>query len=1541
MLKKLLSITTFLALSAASFAWPLSYAFRIVPVRAGVLVIDSQQTSGYRANWSPHVFYNIDSNKLQKPGGWSFYNPFAPTRMTQPMIDRWTAINSLPAYGGGTIGALDSLVTKRHAPYWEVVLSQASETQLTQYDVLHLSAYGNIQLNSLEREKLRRFLESGGTLWVDFTSDVRTTVSLDVVNGFPLSFGLNTNNLGIPSYVDFFHPLLSYPFPISSNDMSAMAGTSPQISLNAVDLDALGLGDLKKLQAPTEYEFNWLTPVAVDNFGPYVTVGQVGEGHIVVTSRGVGTAVNRSVNASGNYIWNGTFEAAKPSFDRSSDAATKLIVNMIGLSVSHAQSGKGSRKSSSARIDVGAPALKKFEFPSVMDGTNYRYTPPAIFKGLTIASIGNQIVALDSDPDSDLDRDGNPDDGIQDFSLGENRDVVWTSSALNGPISAPTCAEVNDGAVVNQVAVVDATGSVQLFDAFPATPAANMAPVATAPPPTAPFQDFSLPGPGPYAPTYHDGMYFVSDMIQVGVSTVGRVWLIQASTFASPGGGAWTVGSNTSQVLARPSASPTVGYIQVSDGSGALDRVVYVPTRATGVGGGSSTAGFASLWLGAKGEKPFSSLSSGGFLRCVLRCHLQGLRTYLPNENDPLGVKLTVIDQNGNPLNGAQMNVFFDGFVNDTGGFVSFRYKAGQSLPANYSVRVDYTIDWGISSPGYAVQILRGNVLLPDDISRRRRVIGNLALGPEGNIHLVHADTQTNTTGGAYYIFKEYNRGEFRMMSRYEMFRQHQVSLNGAPAQSYAETLFDTDPVTGLAPGNILGGAFSQLTFRSGPAVHNGITYVTARGVKNGFIPCTILMAFNANPPIPEIAIGDVPGSFSIVQPDMGRSDNKAIPNVYSQFSQNQFVYERESGAERGVIRLENLMATTRGFAGNSINLSQPVIIRRVGQPDALFEPDRAGSRWSPLQYYMVFHGAESQSAPVGTGNTVFYGLTSYLPYFIRNGFGFPPPTAPEAIVLGLNSNIAPNDPFLASNATRPWMKQLYVLKTNPTFQGNPNLKWPQTEGAQTFDDWAIRLLQTSLGSTTDTSFGVVAGENTIVSWSERGPVAFSKADYVVCDEGRVARFDASGNPIWTSDTSSRTGLAGDSGFAGTSRPLVRPTRAYPINQREMMVVDTGANRIIRLDISGREVRSISRILLDPNFLPEGFREGAPLDLKQPRDVLFYTSTQLNPANMTNPRPRELWLHYLVADAGNQRIVELIDRYEADVATGRLLGPVRDGNNVEQLGVLYWHTPDNVSGKNYVYTSLSRVYLQNVGRYVYAAGIGGAMPTRADFGLDLPTAANTQPREENSGNGGVLIIDGPNTQIVNEVDVPIVSANAYYDFGTNTFNSVLVPARKKKLGNLSSVTMRNVIDATFGPRTAIMFTDSEGVFEIIQPAPNGPWVVRWMLTREAYRAIRRTVPGNIATGQNAFDFRANYAKRLDNGEILVVNGYYGRLRNNAEFQGEVLQLDGAIDTSNNNLIDGFGFGKQNLGFKLTSIKAELPPVTGARGLVVPVFADRR
>ncbi|HVT13925.1 MAG TPA: hypothetical protein VHE55_16805 [Fimbriimonadaceae bacterium] len=1542
MSRRIAGIAGCLLLGLSSFAHGQSYAQQRTNIRAAIVELDSAQTSaGQPADYAPHVWYNLDSNFAVKPAGWNIYNPAATTQATQAILDRWA---------GFTTPALNSPLTKASGPYWEVLLSQASDVQLSNYDVLLVPAYGFTNLNSIERDKLRKFVDQGGTLWIDISSN--TNFNNAQVNTFPLPVqGLTTFGSPALTDADIFNPLMMTPYALTLVNLEQMRYDRNSFA-QAIDLGTLGMSGYWQIESWLETDFGMhFNVVASSSNRPTILSAQLGDGHVVVTTSALAATLNQVPNGSGGYNTNVDFNGVTPAFDRSSQLAGKLAVNIISLGSSYPQVGGGARKGNSIPLDLLPPLLRKSGIPDTNVQANQS---PVLYKGLLVVASGNKLKVYDANPKADLDGDGNPDDGLEDFILGEDYDELWESPPMGGQISSATCGEVPGSAHKDQIWVVDDTGVLYAYDAFDVTNGkinANQTvnnPIYTIRPPEACQVDTGQPGPGPYAPTLHDGLLYVATVAQNPTS--GLIYVADPNSqqlVQTQGTTNWFVGASGSASLPVPSGSPTIGYIPVQDNSGAYDRVMYFPGRPTGAIGPSGTASITSLWMGVRGESPppnsitpnpSSPQDSPTEMVVVTRAAHQGLKVYCDSSvpigavaNRALGVKLTMLHANGDPFTNLEMQTYFEGTVTENSGVLTFPLR--QQLPANFAVRLDYSIDWAPPAAtlgGDTVQIIRGQLFLPDnyqetDPDNRRRIIGNIAMSPRGTLYCV-TSTQKETNaydGGSFYALREdIGRGGFRLLTRYQLYPRHTIPLNQAAPAIVPETLSDTDPLASMITSsgfvNMLG-TFNHLTFWGTPSVRDGVVYVTAIGRKTGGsliasqIPYGILMAFKAEPPEPEIRVGNIPDGFSLRQYDIDRSQTHAAPSATNDMSQGQFSYDRG----QGIIRFDNLMSTNRGPMVNAFSTSQPVVIRRNNAPDQVIYPDANGDKWSPLLWYSVMHGMQPTAGPMTTGGSVFVPISSYAANYLLGTL------SPSGMIEAWKADVSPTDPFLGSDSVRPWNHQLYqITLSGGVPSGNPDMLWPQLTGITSFQDYVVRLRQTKCGNSR-TCYGVAGGEGSLAAWGDRGVYTFSKADFLVADEKRLARFDAVGNPLWASDTSSSTGTA-DTGSVGTVKPLIRPVRAYPVGTNDVLVADPGANRVARIDLSGRELRSITNFVVDPANIPDGFKSNEPLTLNSPRDVATFTTYQNN----------EYWVHYLIADTGNRRVIDVVDRFSLN-ASGQPAAAIA-------TGVLYWHSPANFSGKDYDYNSISRIYEPVSQQYFYCAGIGNALPTRIDTGLDSPAGGASQEHESVAGNGGVVIFDPQDPSknvVINKIVTPNVQLNSYWDFQTGTFNSPASGSHYKLLSNVNSVTSRIVLDGSNVPRVALMITDSSGIYEVwLQDPSNDPrtdWIVRWMLPNEAYRDLRHVGTG-APMAQNPVGLHATYARRLDDGDVLVVNGYLGKTLGGADFLGEVIQVDGDINAGS-----GYNLAKPNLGFDLSALVFQLPPITGARGLVLPVFADRR
>lgn len=1556
------------ALIAAADAQTFSYAGKAQRIRAGVLIIESQRRGalgGVRANPAPHVWSNLDLDAAIKPASWRFDNPRASSVLSEAIRSRWGVLDPSGTPGVGT------RLTKRMAPYWEVSLSAEGDRALASYDVLLLPLESRLALNAPEREKMRRFVDQGGVLWVDVLNS--NQLSIDVANPLPFPFTLQTSPAG-PLFTASQHPLLNWPNPVSLMDLYLVQGFG---GIVVQDVTPGDLGSLQRILSWIPADSVRLRRVVVDATGATVLVGQIGDGHVVVTSRGVSTYLNRGVDRSTNpprIVVNDGFFAYEPVFDGAYAAAAKLAINLISQPNTFATPGGGTRQSSRRSVEVDAPLLRRFSAP--VAGLN-PFKPPVIYKGRAIFSTNDRVVVLDADPGRDLDRDGNPDDGEID-QLDSQVDVLWQSQPMAAPISAPVAVEVPNssipngfgGTVVNQILVTDAQGRVFIYDVD--TPRGSA--VAPAAGPIAPPSSGVMTG-VPHPPTVHEGLGYAVDGKQQLGQILGRVWMFDASTgqrLNSGVGEDWKI--EDTPRMREPSFSPSVGYIPILDNSGGLDKVVYVPYLP---GGANRPAGLTSIWIGVRGENPLNIVNTGGgTLQVTTRATLQGLSIYEAPASSSIGIKVTLLNPSGVPYPISSLQQIFTGAVSQSSpGILNFSLgPLGNTLNWDeVQFRIDYTIDWGKAGTGGGSipsdAFVRGNLEFPDDAATERRVRGAAAMAPNGNVFIV-TGPPSGGTGGTLFALREEGRGEFKLVYRWDLYDALTMRLNNAGGGSnelvLRAALTDQDwLVTNFI--QFLNRPMSRLTFTSGPAVSNDTVYVVATAQKpvlNGAAPVGIMLAFNADPQPAEFEISNVQSGFALLQPDVARSQTKNQPEVFSVLQSGQFSYEEEPLSNRARVRLNNMMSISRGRIRDSITTSLPLMIRRGGNTDIVIEPESqfdgggvvpgySRGRWNPLKWYWVFNGFEPGGQPIVTGDCLYVAGGSALPSLIQGQF----PPSLTGMIFAIDARMSPNDPFLRQNTYRDWHYQVNSLLPQggpPPFRVNPAQRWPQTYGIQSFDDLRVRMLQNTLS--TPTTYGIVAGEGLLMAWDSQRIYGFRKADFLVADEGRVGRYDSNGNVIWSTDKTVQAGTSTPTGHTTTGRGISRPTRVYPQGDSTYWVVDTGNSRIVRLDGAGRELRSLEGMKLDPSFDPRRARlplevpDNPRLSFANPRDVLVYESIETPATNpFSNAQPSEYWVHYIVADTGNYRLLELVDRYVYNAQQGVVEGVVeyidptstKPNQRERALGMLLWHSPATLSNRPYAYNSVDRLVVPGLtGPSVFLAfGFSNAEPGRTTFGMDSQAQ---QDFDRASGYGGIVILDmtARRTEVINEVRVPATAANVFYNEQTQQFDSPARPITTRKIENLTSTTLRYVT-SPLGPRIAVMYTDRFGVTEVVKlGAAQDQWDVRWMLLEEAYRVMRRRSSDNQPTGVNADALRATYARRLDSGDVLLASGYVGRTRNGTPFYGEVALVEGTIG-GNDNTMPWFAWNRTNLGFNSLSVKYELPPVVGGRGLVVPVFADRR
>ncbi|RYG26101.1 hypothetical protein EON82_04640 [bacterium] len=1592
-----LALAGLLALGTEASGQTQAYARKTTTIRAAVLLLDADKkdnTDQYGQTATPFAFYNLDRATGVKPEGWTFVNPYAPGMVTAETVGRYAELNTdLGGAIGTNLPTLGGSISKRNGAYWTVRLSQLNETQMGSYDVLLISPRNQLSLNPSERERLRRFVDGGGVLWVDLGSIPNGGV--DLRNNIPFAVNMSPAGSSPEVFQDVSSPLINGIRTLSAGDLS-------YINPGARSIVPVPAGALEDTSLVGEFLRYRPVVAAVNNRLPVIAQANLGDGTIVVTARGAAAFL------SGN---NPGFNAPNVALNAGARAAARLATNIVSMGSNYRQPGGGSRKSGSAVTDPSSPVLPRFKAEGtygpgdVVTGTTLG--SPVTYKGFLVATIGNRVVVFDATPGRDLDGDGDEDDGIvngagvvqdiwRDTSVGKQMDVIWASRPLAAtPLSSPVCAEVPENSLgfVDQILVTDGIGTVHIFQLnqyngyrlvggvhneapFPGTSGIVRPPRSV----NAVYESDPVTGlPRVNPPTVYGGFAYVADATSLGSTPVGRVWMIDLSTGrrVSQSGDpdpadSWYIGGPgvSGSPLPGFTAGATVGYIPIGDNSGGVDRVLYAP----GVAGSNNQPGFVSLWLGAKGESPTSFEADGVNLDITTRA---GSTTQLPiyfadGASSPAALqmhpRLTILDEFGNPLSNALLATWGFGPPQRGNAEGVIRYQTTKTTAdftaARYTIRIDYSIDWGKDPVNMTSAIERGRLLLPIrkiPMDQSQRILGPIALTTRGTLHMVQGPNSITAPGGSYYAIREdYGRGSFRVVSRFTLYNAYnQTFAAGGQTFPVPPVLEDADQVLQAAqasgaaiPPAILNAQLSGFRYAGGVTVRNGIAY-TAINANRGVLPVTMIAAFKAEPETAEIKLGrSLPTNARVTQIDWARSNPAAVvqtPTPSTLSGQSLTI-----DTDNGIIRLENLATGNPGSRNeitDCISLSQPIGVGGDTRAYQLVYPEQNGGRWSPLLWFGLWNGGTAKNAPLVAGNEAFIAADSILPNLLSSGFtNF----SPSAVLWSVDADVPTTGAFATTLPQRNWIVQAnQMVATGATIDVSPYYRMPQNRGVTQFQDWVLRLNQTKLGASIN-AFGVGGGEGIVAAWGNAGLYGLSRADFVVADQGRLLRVDSSGNPISNAFGGRFTGI-GNGGGAAELRPLVRPVKAYPIGSSEFLVVDAGGNRVVRMDDDGSELRSIDRITLDPAYKPAAYRANDPLTLKDPRDATTFEGYVYKGATevVSSQQPVEYWIRYVIADSGNGRIVELADRFNVD-ARGRIGAPITipapdpvTGTPVDtpQVGVLVWQSPslELTTKTGDYYNSISRVFVGSfgTGRYVYVAGVGRTRPTRSAAGLDNPVALE---RPSGSSGGAIVVFDPlGGTRVFDRFDLPDLRTTPFLNPATGLFDTNTTASRPpqgdRPFAGISSVTAATTLFTSGTPEAGLRITvsDADAVYEfairsstLADPNLNVSLSTpTWFINETAYTALRPALGYTL----NARSFRPVYARRLDSGDIVVVNGYSGLMRDNkTAYTGEVLLLDGTSD---------YGANKQNLGFGLSSIHFELPPLTGIRGLVSPVFADRR
>jgi len=390
-----------------------SYASERRQVRACIAVSGASTVGGVKENIEPYVFYVMDRRADLKPNGWEFVNPLAATTITGDTYLRWQTRGggNDPAFQANTpesqVFKVGAPLSKNMGAYWEVDLDTIASDDLQQFDVVLIASRNNVMsFNSDERDKLRRFADSGGTIWLEDEGGANITVPGPFVTDVTFDVALPA---ATPQLNTSHHPLVNFPFAMGPYDVQFLG-------LGAAGLTRHSHRDptLNQLVNP-----HYVAPIVLQGGVPLISAGDFGAGHLVISSAGVATGVNSFVGGA-NVVGGNTAAISGETMLGALPSDIKFAYNLIAWTSSIPTHGVNTRRSAGTRENIGSDLGRKWQTPAnsgampAGDGSG-----AVIHKGVVFWVDGNNVLhAYDASPSQDLDNDLNPDDGIPDLIFG-------------------------------------------------------------------------------------------------------------------------------------------------------------------------------------------------------------------------------------------------------------------------------------------------------------------------------------------------------------------------------------------------------------------------------------------------------------------------------------------------------------------------------------------------------------------------------------------------------------------------------------------------------------------------------------------------------------------------------------------------------------------------------------------------------------------------------------------------------------------------------------------------------------------------------------------------------------------------------------------------------------------------------------------------------------------------------------------------------------------------------------------------------------------
>ncbi|MCE5322470.1 PQQ-binding-like beta-propeller repeat protein [bacterium] len=1423
-------------------------------------------TSGYLlGNGVGELFYLLDNLTSMKPAGWTLENPFA----------------------GSTAASSGSArkYTKSEVDYWFVDL--ASTRDLSRMQILYLPAHGVVIMDDDDREKLRRFVDGGGVLWVD-NSAVSSVLTFDdsasagfIISDFEFSSALGTD------YIDVrHHPLLTIPYWLTDQDVSILGSNAGQYCVWPGYDSSSGVPD----------DFDYLFPV-VRNTGignpPVIASNAYGGGYIVATADYVGR---------GCYM---NYPYCLPSL--------KFAYNLIALSSSWTNARKSPRHSGSSIDTVGGTELAKI-WSCPFSSEDEVESAPVIYKNIVYYSRGDTLYAYDLKPQEDLDGDGDIDDGEDDMPNDTGCDLIW-KKPCSGTLSSPVAVTMQDpskynspGDSVDAVMVASTDGTVYVLDTSPTNAGKSLLYSEI-------DWDTGSTCEKPFPPVFVDGWIYVAgkstDATQsvhiYGFNPVMHYYRSGSDTYKSE----WLreFPSSSSSILYTGGILKSglcFGYAS-SNGSGALTGMLYWSTnRPTS---GSTVTSQNDIVFGLPLVIKNDTLQTKKIVGSQVDCQINIKSVKIKNISN-IWIKnygTSDLQISGNPVKNATISSpsedTADGRIlcNLSGSAIN---QNGGEVPGDVIICADYSLDYATAGTGGFVRAPQQIKLpLEPDVSTtgssslpKTEATATTALGRNAMVYINGerdpVELKSLNSGGSVYGLQIDASAQTNRWNYFLHAGVARSTLENASGYSTSESSNITSPISGLVlPGVVMkktGSGWLPLQNPqplSNPACSGDKVFVTVSGYfgsgSSSDYNGGALLCFKANPDfvirITENAGYDSEGNpirkakslynsttggkrvVSIWQPNL--LDDSPLDFLSGQVGVPASMIDYD----KGTITIDNFstlkLKSSSSVTPNTLSPSLPVwvMVDNVEIPVDF-------STWGPLGAYM-------STAPTGkmSDSVDLSGWNNLLWYYPVDE-----PIHSSPVVIG---------------------DVVYFMDDKGTIYAI-NTETGETLGKPIDDDQVIWKEPSTSTSTSKTNFSIAGSNGVLVIPKSDGLYAYSNTTTLVADTNRVMELDGAGELSWAADSitwPAHIPPSLNTKPATTSGPINKPSRVRYISSGELLLTNSGANQVCRIDKSAQvgsmrvEATNVTDDYVYIRWMYDRFsdpkrllRPGQPTSLNGPTDAILWQETETDGSGDTYQV-----IHCLVADSGNHRIVDLV--YKFRYASNEYVLESNDSDIDPASGFclprLNWVTTTDTTNQNYVFDCLQLI-----------SGTSGGSTTTDIWAAISNYRTGTGSTATTQGLGGAVV----------GIRYRVANGNSW-DYAKDDSGQIIYGCDKmdfSNVGGLSSAPLASPRyfyvrdDASSGNRY-LYVCDNYGVYDAIVPSdPSILPKVAAILTDDSYRSNLDRDDETAGVQALSVPLRASCIHVLPSGNWLITNSYSGESTDGvSRFSGEVFEYNPTTTTS--------------------------------------------